>query len=204
VNDKQPNEESLQDEFRTLGRNLVEAMRAAWQAPESKRLRDDVVTGLADLGSVLRREADNLASSEAARQVKGNVEQVGEKLRAPEVRAKVQNELLGALRTVNNELQKVIDHWGEEPGRTGQGAETYPAPASPSMGGEAVPDVSKPEILAEDPFGTNVRPEGAAAEPTPHTPMGSETVWTEPTRPQEDDPFAQSLPPQDPEEGSGG
>ncbi|MFM8321205.1 MAG: hypothetical protein ACKOC5_09850 [Chloroflexota bacterium] len=127
-NEQQPNnEESLRREFESLGRNLVDAMRTAWDAPESKRMRDDVVSGLADLGLTLKREAENLANSQAAHQVKTSVEQVGERLRTPEVQAKVRGELLDALQTVNTELQKVINRWSAP-------ADAAPADAAPADG----------------------------------------------------------------------
>jgi hypothetical protein len=132
MSDQQHNEENLRREFESLGHNLVEAMRAAWETPESKRLRDEVVTGLTDLGVTLKKEADNLASSQAAQQVKNGVGQVGEKLRAGEVQGKVRNELLSALQTVNNELQKVIMRWSTDPANpsstasAGQAAEAAP------------------------------------------------------------------------------
>ncbi len=111
MTDNQPDEEGLRKEFETLGKNLTDALRAAWDAPESKRLRDEVITGLSGLGTTLRRESENLANSPAAQQVKTEVEQIGERIRSSDAQAKVRHELLSALQTVNNELQKVIDHW---------------------------------------------------------------------------------------------
>lgn len=115
MSEQKPNEDNLRREFESLGRNLVDAMRAAWESPESKRLRDEVVTGLNDLGTTLKKEADTLASSPAAQQVREGVEQVGERLRSTDVQTKVRGELLGALQTVNSELQKVIDRWMNDP-----------------------------------------------------------------------------------------
>jgi len=111
MSDVPPNEDSLRQEFEALGKNLIGALRSAWEAPESKRLRDEMTSSLSDLGSTLKREADNLASHPATQQVKTDVEQIGEKIRAPEAQAAVRRELLGALQTMNSELQKVIDRW---------------------------------------------------------------------------------------------
>ena len=124
MSDETPNEENLSEEFEVLGKNLIGAIRSAWEAPESKRLRDDMTTGLGDLASTLKREADNLASHPTTQQLKNDVNQIGEKMKAPEAQAAVRRELLGALKAVNSELQKLIDRWGPA---DAEPAETAPA-----------------------------------------------------------------------------
>lgn len=108
-----PSEESLRQELETLGKNLVGAMRSAWEAPESKRLREEVTTGLSDLVSTLKREAEYLAAHPATQRIKTDVEQFGEKIKAPEAQVAVRRELLSALQAVNSELQKLLDRWSE-------------------------------------------------------------------------------------------
>ena len=111
MNDVPPSEESLRQEIEALGQNLIGAVRSIWDAPESKRMRDEMTSGLSDLGSTLKREADYLASHPATQQIKTDVGQIGEKIKAPEAQAAVRRELLSALQTVNSELHKVIDRW---------------------------------------------------------------------------------------------
>ncbi len=140
MSENKPSEESLREQFETLGRNLVEALRTAWEAPESRRAREEVITGLNDLGTTLKREAENLAAHPVAQKVQKNVGEVGEKLRTPEVQEKVRKEMIGALQTVNTELQKVIDRWSAAPATTKTGAEA-PAPEQP---GVQSPDFPQP------------------------------------------------------------
>jgi hypothetical protein len=111
MSDIPPNEENLRQEFEALGKNLIGALRSAWEAPESKRMRDEMTSGLSDLGTTLKREAEYLSSHPATQQMKNDVGQLGEKIKAPEAQAAVRRELLSALQAVNSELQKVIDHW---------------------------------------------------------------------------------------------
>jgi hypothetical protein len=120
MSEKPPGDESLRQEFEALGRNLVGALHSAWEAPESKRLREEMTGGLNDLASTLKREADNLANHPATQQMKNDVEHIGEKIKAPETQATIRRELLIALQTMNSELQKVIDRWSaaESPGET--------------------------------------------------------------------------------------
>ena len=117
-------EENLEDEFQVLGKNLVAALRAAWDAPERKRVQEELITGLNGLGSTLKHEADNFAGSAAGQQIKNGVEQVGERLRSTETQEKVRQELLFALKTANTELQKVIDRWSARASGSDRGADT--------------------------------------------------------------------------------
>jgi hypothetical protein len=70
--------------------------------------------GLGDLVSTVKREADNLASHPTTQQIKNDVGQIGEKVKAPEAQAAVRREVMGALKAVNSELQKLIDRWSME------------------------------------------------------------------------------------------
>lgn len=122
MTDDQQKENSLRAEFESLGRTLTDALRAAWETPESKRLREEVVDGLSGLGGTLQREVDNLANSEAAQQFRTGVGQAAEKLGSAEVQNKVRGELIGALQSLNSELQKLIDNWQAEPGTADKAA----------------------------------------------------------------------------------
>jgi hypothetical protein len=104
-------EGNLEDEFQALGKNLVAALRAAWDTPERKRVQEQLITGMNELGTTLKHEADNFSTSPAGQQIKNGVEQVSERLRNAETQEKVRLELLNALKSANNELQKVIDRW---------------------------------------------------------------------------------------------
>jgi hypothetical protein len=104
-------EGNLEDEFQVLGKNLVAALRAAWDTPERKRVQEELISGLNGLGSSIKHEADNFAGSPAGQQIKNGVEQVSERLRSAETQDKVRQELLNALKAANLELQKVIEHW---------------------------------------------------------------------------------------------
>ncbi|MBN1148444.1 MAG: hypothetical protein JXA78_14385 [Anaerolineales bacterium] len=111
MNESTPPESDLAQEFRNLGKNLAEALRAAWERPERKRLEEEIANGLNEMGNTLRREAEAFAESPTGQQLKTDVQQIGERIRSPEVHAKAQQELLSVLQTANAELQKVIQQW---------------------------------------------------------------------------------------------
>jgi hypothetical protein len=129
MTEKPESEENLAQEFHVLGKNLVSALRAVWEAPERKRIQQDVASGLNELGNTLKREADYLANSQTGQQIRNGVDQFGEHIRNAEAQEKIRTELLNALKTVNTELQKVVDRWTAEQPATG---ETNPEESAPS------------------------------------------------------------------------
>ncbi len=105
-------ENDLVNEFRTLGKNLVEALRTTWESPERKKLEKEISDGLNDLANTLRTEAHQFKESPAGQQFKSDIDNLRQRVRSGEVENQVRSELLGALRTVNQELQKVTSRWG--------------------------------------------------------------------------------------------
>ncbi len=130
MTDKPSIEEGLAEEFQALGKNLMEALRAAWEKPERKRVQEQVLAGLNELGSTLKREADTFTASPAGQHLKNGMEHVGERLRSEDAQEKIRQELLTALKSANTELQKVIDRWTA-------------ASSSAEEGGTAVQDTKK-------------------------------------------------------------
>jgi HD-GYP domain-containing protein (c-di-GMP phosphodiesterase class II) len=109
TNEEDISEENLTEEFRNLGRNLSEALKTAWEHPERKRIQDEIVSGLNELGTTFRDEVDNFSKSPSGQQIKSDVQEIGDRIRASQMQARVQQELLNALQSVNAELQKAIE-----------------------------------------------------------------------------------------------
>ena len=131
MSDNPQPEQSLVGEFRRLGLNLVSALQAAWETPERKRFQDEMTQGLSDIGQTINREAEKLASSPTGKQIKTDVEQIGERIRSTETQEKVRSELLKALQTANSEIQNVIDRWSaKEAGTNPEETNSTNKPAS--------------------------------------------------------------------------
>lgn len=111
MSDEKPRSENLTEEFQALGKNLVEAMRAAWESPERKRLQQEIENGLVELESTIKREAENFSSSPTGQQLKKDVNRIGEKINTSETPEMIRQELLKALQTANFELQNIIRRW---------------------------------------------------------------------------------------------
>jgi hypothetical protein len=126
-------ENDLVNEFRTLGKNLVEALRTTWESPERKKLEKEISDGLNDLANTLRTEANQLKDSPAGQRLKSDIDDLRQRVRSGEVENQVRSELLGALRTVNQELQKVTSRWGESNASQPPDADPGEPPAKPDQ-----------------------------------------------------------------------
>jgi ATP:corrinoid adenosyltransferase len=102
-------EDNLADEFRNLGKNLVDAVHTAWERPERKILQEDIERGLSEFGSAIRQEADKFSESPTSQRIKSDAEKIQTRIKNGEFETKVRDELLTALQAVNSELEKVKD-----------------------------------------------------------------------------------------------
>lgn len=118
MSDNPQSEESIVEEFRRLGKNLVSVMQTAWETPERKRIQDEFTTGLNELGTTLRREVDQFSNSSTSQRIKEDVEQLGDKIRSSEATTKVRDELIHALQMANKEIQRVVENWAEGQSKT--------------------------------------------------------------------------------------
>ena len=112
MNDEPNSEGNLTDEFRTLGRNLLNTLHAAWDRPERKNLQQEIENGLSELMDTLKSEAGNVASSPTGQKVKMEAEDLRQRVQTAEVDTAIRSELLKALQTVNAELKKAATRMG--------------------------------------------------------------------------------------------
>jgi hypothetical protein len=124
MNEAPKPEDNLTDEFRSLGRNLLNTLQAAWDRPERKNLSQEIETGLTELINTLKDEAGNLASSPTGQKVKTEAEDLRQRVQTGEVDTAVRSELLKALQTVNAELAKAVSRLAGDQDRTGNDQES--------------------------------------------------------------------------------
>ena len=102
-------EDNLADEFRNLGKNIVDAVHTAWERPERQRLQEDIEKGISEFGAAIRQEADKFSESPTSQRIKSDAEKIQTRFKNGEFETKVRDELLTALQAVNSELEKVKD-----------------------------------------------------------------------------------------------
>lgn len=115
-----PPESELSEEFRRLAENLKQAAAAAWHSEESQKLKQEIRTGLHALEAGLKGATEEFASSETGQRVKAGVEDFSARVRSGEVEGRLRQDLLAALRAVNETLQKNTGPTGptDTPGST--------------------------------------------------------------------------------------
>jgi hypothetical protein len=106
MTEPRPSFEELGDELRSLGANLRQVLQAAWESDERRRAQEDIERGLDDLARTLRTAGQEFAASPTGQRLRDDVRDLHERLRSSEVDARVREELLAALRRVNEELGK--------------------------------------------------------------------------------------------------
>lgn len=96
--------DDLAAEFLKLGQNLKQAAEAAWVSPEGQRLRGEIKSGLQALEKGLTEAAAELTTGETGQKLKSEVEEFSARVRSGQAEAKLREDLLAALRAVNNHL----------------------------------------------------------------------------------------------------
>jgi hypothetical protein len=123
MNETPKPEDNLTEEFRSLGRNLLNTLQTAWERPERKNLQQEIENGLNELLNTLRNEAGNIASSPTGQKVKTEAEDLRQRVQSGEVDTALRSELLKALQTVNAELKKAASRMGGDQGQSGDDQE---------------------------------------------------------------------------------
>lgn len=103
--------DELGDELRALGANLRGMLQAAWDSDERKRAQEEIESGLGDLARSLRSAGEEFSASPTGQRLKTDVHDLHERLRTRQVDARVRDELVAALRRVNDELGRAAQAW---------------------------------------------------------------------------------------------
>lgn len=146
---------SITDELSRMGKLVAQAVQAAWESEERKRLEAEIVEGLRKFGDEVSSAAKRAGDSEPAKEIKAQAEKVAAEVKEKDIAEEIRKGLITGLEAINVELGKLVERLEPKPVRTAPAAE---APA------EAMPTA---EPVAEAP--AEPAPEADAA-PTPEAP----------------------------------
>lgn len=113
MSEETPGEENLTEEFRRLGKNLVDAARAAWDNPERQRMQGEIERGLSEMRDSMRKEYEYWRESPTGQKVRQDVASLGDKIRESDIENKVRGEMISTLHQLNEELQNLTSRWKE-------------------------------------------------------------------------------------------
>ena len=101
--------ENISDGFKELGENLAGLLKAAWDRPERAEVQREIENGLHELGNALTRAAEDVSQSDFGEKVRTDFAGLKERVEKAEVEEKVRREIRTALKSVNGELEKLIE-----------------------------------------------------------------------------------------------
>jgi hypothetical protein len=111
--EKQPKEE-IRNEFEKLGENIRQAVHGAWESEERKRISKEIHDGLIELGAAFTRLGDEIVESPGVKRVREEVDDFGDRIQSGEVSKKINDELVGLLRTINQKLETQVKGKAED------------------------------------------------------------------------------------------
>jgi hypothetical protein len=107
---------SVENEFERLGENLRQAVEAAWQSEERKRISQDLQAGIEEFGETLNRTANEFIESPTGQKMRAEVDDFSQRVHEGEVADRVESELLSVLDRLNKKLEEVISSMASEGG----------------------------------------------------------------------------------------
>ena len=119
--ENEPSQDNLVEEFRKLGKNLIDTAHAAWNHPEREKVQKEIEKGLAELGDSLNQEYEHLKESTPVERIKLDVDNIRERVRESETEEKIRNGLLTSLHQVNKELENLTKYWESDQPEAGEG-----------------------------------------------------------------------------------
>jgi myo-inositol-1-phosphate synthase len=97
------------DELRRLGKQMGEAVKAAWESETSRNAQAQLRDGLAAMTRQLEEAARKVQASEETHRLRQQAERVVESARASDVAEEMRQGLLTGLRDLNAALEKAVD-----------------------------------------------------------------------------------------------
>ncbi|MCX7707229.1 MAG: hypothetical protein N2204_04400 [Anaerolineae bacterium] len=136
-------ERSIADELSKLGKQLAEAVKAAWESEDRKKLQAEIAEGFQKLSQEVSEAVEKASESETAKELREKAEKMVEEIREADVVEEVRKGILAGLDVLNRELGKLLEKLETRPA-----AEPAPeAPAEPPA--PAGPPAEAPEAPTE-------------------------------------------------------
>jgi oligoendopeptidase F len=105
-NENKSSNDTIRDQLNELGKNLRDALQAAWSSDERRKLQQEIEEGMASLGATLSQAAKDFSSTTTGKTITEDVKDLQQRWKTGEVSSKVHSDVTDALRRVNEELQK--------------------------------------------------------------------------------------------------
>lgn len=121
-------EKTIADELNKLGKQVADAIKAAWESDDRKKLQAEITDGLEKFGAQVSEALDHAGKSETAQDFRVKAEKVVTDAREKGVVEDMRKGILTGLDTINKELGKLVEKLETKPAAE--------APAAPEAAAE--------------------------------------------------------------------
>lgn len=136
-------ERNIADELGKLGQQVADAIKAAWESEDRKKLQAEIAEGFQKFGKEVSEATEKASESATAKDLRQKAEKVVGEIRESDVVDDVRKGLLTGLDALNRELGKLLEKLEPKPAAEAP-TETPAAPEAPEMPVESEPEVEPP------------------------------------------------------------
>ena len=139
MTEESQSEKTIVEELSKLGKQMADALRAAWESEDRKKLQAEIIEGMQQFGNEVGAAARKAGESDTAKDIKTQAEKVAGDVKSSEVTEAVRKSMIGGLEILNQELGKLLERL--DPKQTaGAPAEAAPEQAVPAEAQASPPD----------------------------------------------------------------
>jgi phage-related protein len=144
---------TITDELSKMGKLVAQAIQAAWESEERKKLEAEVVDGLRKFGDEVSAATKKAGESDTAKQIKTQAEKVAADMQQKDVAGDIRKGLISGLEVINVELGKLVERLepkkAQAEGTAAEGAAE--TPAADNVAEPAAEAVAEPPTEPEAP-----------------------------------------------------
>jgi hypothetical protein len=140
---------SITDELTKMGKLVSQAIQAAWESEERKKLEAEVVDGLRKFGDEVSSATKKAGESDTAKQIKTQAEKVAADMQQKDVAGDIRKGLISGLEVINVELGKLVERLEPKKAPDAPVAEATAAEGAAEAVAEAVAAAPAEEVAAE-------------------------------------------------------
>lgn len=131
MSEEQKTERTIVDELGKLGKQVADAIKAAWESEDRKKLQGEIAEGFQKFGQEVNQAVEKANESETAKELREKAEKVIEDIRESDVVEEARKGILTGLDALNRELGKLLEKLESKPAAPAAPEAPEP-PAEPS------------------------------------------------------------------------
>jgi predicted GNAT superfamily acetyltransferase len=123
---------SITEELGKLGKQMADAIKAAWESEDRRKLQAEILDGLQKFGDEVTVAFDKAGQSDTAKDLRVKAEKVVVDVRASAVAEDVRKGIISGLDVLNAEMSKLVEKLEPKPAPSDEAPVEPEAPAEPT------------------------------------------------------------------------